>query len=412
MFASFFPQPRMLLWSFVGWLSLATAAWQLGGDQMGYAVGLPSGTASAPVGISGFWSNDSLWFYLYTGATGGLFVLFWWRIARHLWSPWSLLGTALILFAVYFQVQVSVAINAWYGPFYDLIQAALSRSTEVTLAQFFHEMANFAGIAFVAVTVGVITRFGVSHWIFRWRTAMNTYYMARWEKLRRIEGAAQRVQEDTMRFATTMESVGINFIEAMLTLVAFLPVLYGLSIGITELPLIGEVPQALIVVAVCWSAFGTGLLAIVGIKLPTLEFRNQRVEAAYRKELVYAEDDAERAHPATVADLFGAVRKNYFTLYFHYAYFNIARIFYLQADNIFPYLVLAPTIVAGKITLGVMNQILNAFGQVRASFQYLVTSWATIIELLSIYKRLRAFESAIDDTPLAEIEYADAGAAP
>ena len=73
-----------------------------------------------------------------------------------------------------------------------------------------------------------------------------------------------------------------------------------------------------------------------------------------------------------------------------------ARILYLQTDNIFPYIVLAPTIVAGKITLGAMNQILNAFEQVRSSFQYLVNSWTTIVELLSIYKRLRAFEATIE----------------
>ena len=114
-----------------------------------------------------------------------------------------------------------------------------------------------------------------------------------------------------------------------------------------------------------WSLFGTAFLALVGIKLPGLEFRNQRVEAAYRKELVYGEDDADRAQPPTVAELFNNVRKNYFRLYFHYMYFNVGRIVYLQTDNIFPYIVLAPTIVAGKITLGALNQILNAFGQVR-----------------------------------------------
>ena len=62
----------------------------------------------------------------------------------------------------------------------------------------------------------------------------------------------------------------------------------------------------------------------------------------------------------------------------------------------FPYIVLAPTIVAGKITLGPMNQILNAFAQVRSSFQYLVHSWPQIVELISIYRRLRAFENRID----------------
>ena len=104
--------------------------------------------------------------------------------------------------------------------------------------------------------------------------------------------------------------------------------------------------------AIVWSLFGTAFLALIGIKLPGLEFRNQRVEAAYRKELVYGEDDAARAQPQTTRELFPDVRQNYFRLFFHYMYFNIGRILYIQTDNIFPYIVLAPTIVAGKITLG------------------------------------------------------------
>ena len=70
----------------------------------------------------------------------------------------------------------------------------------------------------------------------------------------------------------------------------------------------------------------------------------------------------------------------------------------------FPYILLGPTIVAGKITLGSMNQILNAFTQVRTSFQYLINSWSTIVELISIYQRLRGFEARIHDEPLPPIE--------
>jgi peptide/bleomycin uptake transporter len=164
------------------------------------------------------------------------------------------------------------------------------------------------------------------------------------------------------------------------------------------------VPYALVTVALLWSIMGTTFLAIIGIRLPGLEFRNQRVEAAYRKELVYGEDDADRAQPQTLSGLFVAVRQNYFRLYFNYLYFNVGRYLYLQTDNIFPYIVLAPTIVAGKITLGAMNQILNAFGEVRSSFQYLVNAWPTIVELLSIYKRLRAFEATLGDKKLSSIE--------
>jgi peptide/bleomycin uptake transporter len=181
-------------------------------------------------------------------------------------------------------------------------------------------------------------------------------------------------------------------------------VLWSLSNYVTELPLFGKVPSPLLLAAISWSIFGTLLLAAVGIKLPGLEFRNQRVEAAYRKELVYGEDNHARAEPATLSELFTHVRKNYFRLYFHYMYFNVARSLYLQADNIFAYVILVPTIAVGKITFGLLQQILTAFSQVSNSFQYLINTWPTIVELLSVYKRLRTFEAAIAHEALPAID--------
>ena len=397
MFVSFFPRPKLFFWSALGWAALAMAFWY------GFASHL---VASSPgvVGMALFWSPPSLWFDFYFAVCVALFAGFWMWLAPHPWALWSIIGSALILFTSYFQVEVSVAINSWYGPFYDLVQAALSKSKPVTVEEFYGELSTFAGIALVAVTVGVMTRFFVSHYIFRWRTAMNDFYVANWSRLRTIEGASQRVQEDTMRFATTVEGLGVNLISALLTLLAFLPVLLRLSSNVTELPLIGHIPYPLVFAAVIWSVLGTGALALIGIRLPGIEFFNQRVEAAYRKELVLGEDDPARADPPTLSVLFGNIRRNYFRLYLNFLYFNVGRIVYLQTDVVFPYILLAPTIVAGKITLGAMNQILNAFTQVRTSFQYLVNSWSTIVELISIYQRLRGFEATIVGEPLPSIE--------
>jgi peptide/bleomycin uptake transporter len=364
--------------------------------------GLPDPAADAApiIGVSVFWSEPFLWFYIYFALATAAFGLFWRSFSSHPWFNWSVWGTVLIIFTTYFQVEVSVAINNWYGPFYDLIQVALSKTRPVTLQEFFGYLISFAGIAMVAVIVNVLTRFFVSHYVFRWRTAMNDYYVTHWPKLRTVEGASQRVQEDSMRFADTVEGLGKSLLDSVMTLIAFLPVLLKLSSNVSEVPILGSIPYSLVWVAIIWSMIGTGFLALIGVRLPGLNFRNQRVEAAYRKELVYGEDQAHRADPMTLGGLFANVRENYFRLYFNYLYFNIGRIIYLQTDNIFPYIILAPTIVAGKITLGVMNQILNAFGQVRESFQYLVNSWTTIVELLSIYKRLRTFESAIHGEPI------------
>jgi len=142
----------------------------------------------------------------------------------------------------------------------------------------------------------------------------------------------------------------------------------------------------------------------VGYRLPGLEFNNQKVEAAYRKELVYGEDHEDRAAPLTVKELFGGVRKNYFRLYFNYMYFNVFRFAYLQGANFIPLVALGPTFVAGAITFGIFQQISNAFGRVENSFQFLVNSWTTIVELMSIYKRLIAFESIIHVDPAQAAE--------
>ncbi|MBV7405298.1 peptide antibiotic transporter SbmA [Enterobacter sp. ENT03] len=401
MFKSFFPKPGPFFLSAFIWAMIAVIFWQAGGGA--WLTHLAGASDDVPISAARFWSGSYLVFYAYYALCVGIFALFWFKVAPHRWQNWSILGTALIIFVTWFMVQVSVAINAWYAPFYDLIQNALSAPHKVTLSQFYQGIGVFLGIALIAVLVAVMNNFFVSHYVFRWRTAMNEYYMAHWQRLRHIEGAAQRVQEDTMRFSSTLEDMGVSFLNAVMKLIAFLPILVTLSAHVPELPIVGHIPYGLVVAAIVWSLMGTGMLAVVGIKLPGLEFKNQRVEAAYRKELVYGEDDPERADPPTVRELFAAVRRNYFRLYFHYMYFNIARIFYLQVDNVFGLFLLFPSIVAGTITLGLMTQITNVFDQVRSSFQYLINSWTTLVELMSIYKRLRAFEQTLNNEETADV---------
>jgi peptide/bleomycin uptake transporter len=284
MFVSFFPRPNLFFWSAIAWTALCMAVWY--GFANSYVAPEPPPGPSTFVTPSAFVAPSALWFDFFFAVCVAIFAGFWMWFAPHPWAGWSIFGSALILFASYFQVQISVALNTgWRGPFYNLIQAALTKQGSVTTAELYHGILTFFSFATVYVLVSALTSFLVSHYIFRWRTAMNDYYVAHWSRLRAIEGASQRVQEDTMRFATTMEGLGVNLVRAVLTLIAFLPLLVTLSGNITELPLIGPVPYSLVIVAVVWSVFGTGLLALVGIRLPGLEFFNQRVEAAYRKPI-------------------------------------------------------------------------------------------------------------------------------
>ena len=101
-----------------------------------------------------------------------------------------------------------------------------------------------------------------------------------------------------MRFASTTERLGVSLLDAVMTLIAFLPVLLRCpptspsSRCSATSPIRSSSPPC------SGRRSAPPSSPLVGIKLPGLEFRNQRVEAAYRKELVYGEDDAVPCRPA------------------------------------------------------------------------------------------------------------------
>ena len=406
MLESFFPKPKQFFLCAIAWSLLGVFSWYFGGKELGLALGFDFPAKDAPpvIGLGHFTTPDFLWFYVYYFFFTISFYIFWASYSPHKWQAWSILGSALILFFTYYQVQVAVAVNNWYRPFYDAIQNALSGSSTTTASDLYGYILSFLILAMTYVLISIMTSFFVSHYVFRWRTAMNDFYTAKWALVRHIEGASQRIQEDTMRFASIMKTLGVSIVDAVMTLIAFLPVLLQLSENVKELPIVGSVAYPLVYAALFWSIFGTILMVVAGIKLPGLEFKNQRVEAAFRKELVLGEDDESRAEPLALRELFDNVRKNYFRIYLHYTYFNLFRNFYFQLNNLFAYVLLIPTIALGTITLGIMNQIIRAFSEVTSSFQYLVRSWSTIIDLISVFKRLQAFEAAFHGKALPKLD--------
>lgn len=418
MFESFFPRPKVFALSFLGWSLFTVLLWYFALKNSGdlfslgglFGLGFPAELAdgadeaaqAAFAEVQG--PAQTFWLYQYVVSCYVLFTLFWMRIADTKWARWSVAGSALIIFITWFQVQIDVFINYWYRDFFDLVQRAIENPNTVTISEYNAKILEVFVVLIPAVIILALKAFLVSHYVFRWRTAMNDRYTSIWPKIRHIEGASQRIQDDTMRFAKILETLGVNFIDSFMTLIAFLPILWGLSVYVSEVPILGDVPQALVIIAIVWSVFGTGLIALAGFRLPGLEFRNQRVEASFRKELVIGEDDESRAQPPALDELFGFVRKNYFRLYLEYTYFNLVRFTYLQVGNIVPFFMLGPSVVAGAVTFGIFQQIMNAFGRVENSFQFLINAWPTIIELMSIQKRLAAFENAIANEEQDRIE--------
>ena len=200
--------------------------------------------------------------------------------------------------------QIDVDINEWFGSFYNLIQKALAEPNAVTLEEYFGQLWDFAELAGIYISVYIAVIFFTSHWLFRWRTAMVEWYHDVYGKAGKIEGASQRVQEDTIKFTRIMEDLGTSLIESILVLIAFIPVLYGLSSGLMLL-WIGDHQYGLFVTAILWAAGITAVLLVAGwiLRLVGVEYDIQVKEAAYRKMLVIAEDD-NNWRPKNLNDLF------------------------------------------------------------------------------------------------------------
>ena len=318
------------------------------------------------------------------------------------WFLWSWVGSFTILLSLWVQVIIDVKINEWFGVFYGMIQKALATPNAITIEEYWATLVSFISLAGVYIALYVVIIFFTSHFLFRWRASMVEWYHTVYDKAGKIEGASQRVQEDTIKFTRYMEDLGTSFIESVMLLIQFIPILLGLSIGI-PIFFFGDWQYGLITGALLWTIGGTIFLIGLGwlLRLVGVEYDVQKKEAAYRKILVIAEDDGN-IRPKTINELFEDVRSIHYLKYLRYLYFNIGRMAYLQANVLSAYVFLAPAIVAGVVTLGVMQQIIRAFGRVEGSMQYLIKAWPTIIELASVYKRLREFESKINISKTVE----------
>ncbi|HEG6289876.1 TPA: putative transporter [Campylobacter jejuni] len=385
------------------------------------------------------------------------------------WVLWAYLGLFLLLFFLYIQTSLNVAINSWYSDFYNVLQKPKiefldSNSTQkieenlennATLIQeanqraeqnfqkanfinkgalyyyqnlleyffnsramiekpnysandFYASILVFLAIAIPYVLIATINIYFASVYAFKWREAMTFSYLKFWKnKDDNIEGSSQRIQEDTYNFSKIVESLGLSFIKALMTLVAFIPILWSLSDVVSKalfanlsenssFYFLKNIDGLLVYIALLISLGGLVVSWFVGIKLPGLEYNNQKAEAAFRKELVYAEDNRkEYAKNETMIELFTGLKFNYKRLFLHYGYFNIWLILFEQMIVIVPFLIMAPGLFAGAIGLGIVMQINNAFDQVRSSFSVFIKNWTTVTQLRSIYKRLKEFEKNI-----------------
>ena len=321
------------------------------------------------------------------------------------WRLWAWGGFVFIIGSLLAQTWIDVKINEWYKGFYDLLQKA----TERDVSEFYDGIFLFMKLAIPYVIIYTITNYFTRLYAFRWREAMTFAYMPFWKEVdSKVEGASQRIQEDCMNFAKIVESIGLQIIRAIMLLIAFIPILWGLSSNVI-IPWLKDINGSLVYVSLTASLGGVLISWLVGIKLPGLEYNNQVVEAAFRKELVYGEDDRARyALGPSILKLFTGIKFNYHRLFLHYGYFDLWSILYRQLFVIVPFVIMGPGLFTGAYTLGVMMKAVNAFGEIKDAFNVFLYNWIQINRLRSIHKRLSEFEKAISfNKPLSKAKKSD-----
>src|SRR5262245_28953843 len=140
-------------------------------------------------------------------------------------------------------------------------------------------------------------------------------------------------------------------------------------------------------------------------KLTDLEYDNQVVEAAFRKKLVYCEDEPTLyEETAKFRALFAPIRTNWNRLYRYNALFDVWKHCYLLHVWMVPFLVLGSGLFGGLLIFGVMMQVNDAFTRLNNTVSPFIQNCQIITEVRSIYRRLSEFEHHLQDPQLQQEE--------
>jgi len=308
---------------------------------------------------------------------------------------WAYSGLLVFLGHQAFSAYLAWAINAWMERFYDLVQTTVEVGSGDTdhrkemRERIYDTLWEFAIIVAPAVAVHPIAGLIRNWWVFTWRRMLMTSYLNRWNtSVPAIEGASQRVHEDTQRFASGLQSCVAVVIKSVFTLAVFCPVLYSLD------------PQ-LMAIAVAAAMGGLCVSVVVGWPLVGLEVNNQVVEAELRTKLVILETD-----PSSIFSVgtpftpfirtFHSLTMNYRNLYLSFAALSTWLSLYEQIAVLLPYVMVAPRLFADRpedvFTLGKLVKVSNAFGRVFDSLNVVSDRWLEINEWRSCLRRLRQFQ--------------------
>lgn len=311
-------------------------------------------------------------------------------------------------------VYLAVLFNDWYGVFYDALQ---NKDQPVFWAQ----IGRFSYLAFIAIIVAVYRFYLTQLLQLHWRQWMTDYYLRRWlggstfyqmelARFAKQTGAPpdnpdQRISEDVNQFTSQTLGLVMGVLNATVTLVSFVGILWGLS-GAFAFQLAGQaftIPGFMVWMAVLYCLVGSVLTHYIGRRQIQLNFEQQRREADFRHHMVrvreYSEaialDRGQSVERESLGTRFLSVLANYLALIKAQKQLIWFTSFFGQAAIIFPMIVAAPRFFSGAIQLGDLMKINSAFGRVQDSLSWFVDNYSGLAAWRATTDRLTSFDDAI-----------------
>ena len=325
------------------------------------------------------------------------------------WKARGLLAAIVVLNLA--AVYMLVLLNDWNRLFYDALQ---NKDQPV----FWTQLGRFTYLAFAFIIIAVYKFYLTQLLEVRWRAWMTAHYLQRWLanhafyrlELARFSGDPgkvsdnpdQRIQEDINQFTTYTVSLSMGLMNAVVTLLSFVGILWVLS-GDFAFSLGGSsysIPGFMVWMALLYCVVGSVITHYIGRPQIRLNFMQQRYEADFRHHMVrvreYSEsialDKGEAVERTQLDGRFSHVLSNFLLLIKKQKNLVWFTSFFGQAAVVFPFIVAAPRFFSGAIQLGQLMQISSAFGRVQDSLSWLVDNYSSLAAWRATTDRLTSFE--------------------
>ncbi|HGY9625085.1 ABC transporter ATP-binding protein/permease [Pseudomonas juntendi] len=346
-------------------------------------------------------------------AAGALAVRFtrwgrqFWQLAgayfnfRRSWRP--LLVFALLLVLTLFSVRLNVLFSFWYNGFYSALQA-------LDQTAFWYLLGVFAVLATIHVLRSLFTYYVTQAFSIRWRVWLTERLTADWMQgdayyrgrflAEPVDNPDQRIELDVNAFVTGSVSLALGAVSALVSLVAFTAILWGLSAPLTLAGM--EIPRAMVFAVYLYVIVATWIAFRLGRPLIRLNFLNEKLTANFRYALMRLRENAEniafyqgaQVERGTLLGRFGALIVNVWALVFRSLKFNGFNLGISQVAVVFPFILQAPRFFSGAIKLGDVMQTSQAFGQVQDSLSFFRESYDTFAQYRATLDRLTGFIDA------------------